>query len=74
MGIIYLVKLNYSLFVSKYLEVPLFFLPGFILRFRVLNPMMRATMGSVDAACMALKHQWAINLGGGYHHANKNGG
>lgn len=65
----YLFKLNYSLYVCKNLEVPLFFLPAFFLRMRVLDPMAKASKGSVDAACTALHHGWAINLAGGYHHA-----
>mmetsp|Transcript_6210 Transcript_6210/g.4685 ORF Transcript_6210/g.4685 Transcript_6210/m.4685 type:complete len:230 (+) Transcript_6210:306-995(+) len=70
----YLLRLCYSVFTCKYLEVPLFFLPAFFLRLRVLNPMMRATQGSVDAASMALVHKWAINLSGGYHHAHRTSG
>jgi histone deacetylase 11 len=43
---------------------------------RVLDPMQKATQGSVDAACIAMHRGWAINLAGGYHHAccNKGGG
>lgn len=70
----YLLCLNYSIYVCKCLEVPLFFLPGSILRWRVLEPMMKATQGSVDAACIALQKGWAINLSGGYHHACTNTG
>ena len=33
-------------------------------------PMLYATQGSVLAGELALKHGWAINLGGGYHHAS----
>jgi histone deacetylase 11 len=65
----YLFKLNYSLYICKCLEVPLFFLPASLLRMNALEPMQRATQGSVDAACMAFIHGWAINLSGGYHHA-----
>ena len=67
-------KLQYSIPICSRLEVPLFFLPAFVLRFRVLNPMMRCTQGSVDAACMAIENKWAINLGGGYHHASRDNG
>ena len=49
--------------------MPLFFLPGFLLRWRVLDPMMRATEGSVLAACVAEQIGWAVNLSGGFHHA-----
>ncbi|CDW80072.1 UNKNOWN [Stylonychia lemnae] len=74
MSALYLFKLNYSAYICKCLEVPLFFLPAWFLRLRVLNPMMRATQGSVDASCLAMKHGWAINLAGGYHHATCSGG
>ena len=70
----YLFKLQYTLFICAKVEVPLFILPAFFLRFRVLNPMMRCALGSVDAAFMALDHGWAINLGGGYHHASRKDG
>jgi histone deacetylase 11 len=69
----YLLSLNYTYFVCRAVEMPLP-LPGCILRWRLLNPMACATQGSVDAACMALKHGWAINLGGGYHHATRTSG
>jgi histone deacetylase 11 len=61
--------LNYSIYICRCLEVPLCFLPEFLMRMRVLDPMQLATQGSVDAACLALKHGWAVNLAGGYHHA-----
>ena len=72
----YLFRLNYSICICACLEVPLFFLPAFMHRLRVLDPMARATQGSVDATCMAFKYGWAINLSGGYHHAcsTKGGG
>lgn len=62
--------LNFSTYICKCIEVPLFFLPEFLMRMRVLEPMQLATQGSIDAACLALKHKWAINLAGGYHHAS----
>ena len=65
----YLFRLNYSIFICSCLEVPLFFLPAFVHRMRVLEPMQLATKGSVDATCLAIRHGWAINLAGGYHHA-----
>ncbi len=43
--------------------------PNFILRGRVLSPMLWATAGTVLAAELALDFGWAINLSGGYHHA-----
>ena len=50
--------------------MPLVFLPAFLLRWRVLDPMLRATEGSVLAACVAEQLGWAVNLSGGFHHAN----
>lgn len=67
----YLFKLNYTFFICKAVEIPLP-LPSSMLRWRLLDPMSCASQGSVIAACMALKHKWAINLGGGFHHATRN--
>jgi histone deacetylase 11 len=36
--------------------------------------MLLATQGSIEAGCLALEHNWAINLSGGYHHATKSFG
>lgn len=46
----YLLKLCYSIYICKCLEVPLFWLPAWFLRMKVLDPMLRATQGSIDAA------------------------
>lgn len=50
--------------------MPLFFLPSFLLRWRVLNPMLLGAEGSILASIAAIKLNWAINLSGGYHHAS----
>jgi len=70
----YLFKLNYSLLLTPIIEIPLCFLPSFITRWRVLEPMLYATQGTIEAGFAALDHKWAINLGGGYHHASCAGG
>ena len=63
--------MNYSTFITMYLEVPpVIIFPGWLIRMCVLNPMAYATQGSLDAACLAAKRGWAINLAGGYHHAS----
>jgi histone deacetylase 11 len=49
-------------------------MPSELLRYRLLNPMLKATKGSIEGACMALEYGWAINLSGGYHHATKSSG
>eukprot|EP00352_Strombidinopsis_acuminata_P007818 CAMPEP_0176369562 /NCGR_PEP_ID=MMETSP0126-20121128/23375_1 /TAXON_ID=141414 ORGANISM="Strombidinopsis acuminatum, Strain SPMC142" /NCGR_SAMPLE_ID=MMETSP0126 /ASSEMBLY_ACC=CAM_ASM_000229 /LENGTH=233 /DNA_ID=CAMNT_0017728249 /DNA_START=445 /DNA_END=1146 /DNA_ORIENTATION=- len=66
--------MNFSACIYRWLEVPVFVLPAWLVRWRVLDPMARATRGSVDAACIARKKGWAINLSGGYHHASRSRG
>lgn len=54
---------------------PLAFLPASLLRRKVLKPMRMMAGGSVMAGAMALERGWAVNLGGGMHHAHvSNGG
>jgi histone deacetylase 11 len=54
----YLLKLNLTITVCKAVESPLP-LPAWLLRMRLLESMQCATLGSVEAACMALIHGWA---------------
>jgi len=71
----YLDSLNSSRNVAEILELGyLRFVPNFLLRWYLLNPMKLATGGTIQAAKLALKHGWAINLGGGYHHAKSDQG
>ena len=67
----YLDKLDSSSFtVAQVTElVPLVFLPAFLLRRKVLRPMATMAGGTMLAAALAVEHGWAINLGGGMHHA-----
>jgi len=52
-------------------EVPaLAKMPAFVSRYLVIDPMLHQTGGSITAAELALQHGWAINLGGGFHHAS----
>ena len=53
---------------------PLHLVPNFILRKALLKPMGYATQGSILASQEALKKGWAVNLGGGYHHARNHKG
>lgn len=53
---------------------PLSFLPNSFLRNRLLEPVRLATGGTVLAVNLALDHGWAINLGGGQHHAKADEG
>lgn len=66
----YLLKLCYTIPICRYVEMPLIFLPAFLLRWRVLDPMLKATEGSILAACVAEQLGWAVNLSGGFHHAS----
>lgn len=49
----YLFQLNYSWKIFKCIELPVFILPAWVMRMRLLDPMQRSTQGSVDAACIA---------------------
>lgn len=44
-------------------------IPNFLLQWKFLKPMKYGTGGTLLASELALKHGWAINLSGGYHHA-----
>ncbi|KAI7842582.1 hypothetical protein COHA_003686 [Chlorella ohadii] len=72
----YLNKLNSSsLKVAMVTELaPLAFLPTFLLRRKVLQPMATMAGGTMLAAALAMQHGWAINLGGGFHHAAPDNG
>ncbi|KAF0691772.1 Aste57867_17043 [Aphanomyces stellatus] len=65
----YLLTLHYSATLTRVLEVPVFYLPASIVRWRVLLPMLYQTGGTVAAVHLAVRHGWSINLGGGFHHA-----
>jgi histone deacetylase 11 len=71
----YLQSLKRSQMVAQISEIwPLKFLPNFLLQRNMLNAMRYATAGTVLGAELALKHGWAINLSGGYHHAKSGNG
>jgi histone deacetylase 11 len=71
----YLSKLKSSRVIATTLEMPPFGLfPGWLLRWRVLQPMRWATRGSVLAAKAALETGLSVNLSGGYHHAKPSSG
>lgn len=63
-------KLRTSALLARYLEVgPLAIVPGTITDAAVLRPFRHASGGTLLAARLAMRHGMAINLGGGYHHA-----
>lgn len=71
----YLASLKRSATIASVAEVPpLSYLPPFILRQSILEPMKLATSGTILAGKLALEHGWAINLSGGYHHAKPHRG
>lgn len=52
------------------MELPYWWIPAWVYRWRILDPMLLATEGSILAAMAALRLGWAVNLSGGYHHAS----
>ena len=71
----YLNSLTSSAIIQGIVGVPgVRLVPNWLLQRYLLNPMKLATGGTIEAAKLALKHGWAINLGGGYHHAKSDSG
>lgn len=71
----YLETLSDSGNLSHILEVlPLGMIPASLLDWRILKPMRKASGGTILACRQALKYGVAVNIGGGYHHADTDGG
>jgi len=71
----YLGRLRQPRYVAGALEVPLArLLPRWLLHRCVLRPMRWGTMGTIISAKACLEHGFAVNLGGGYHHAKPDDG
>jgi len=71
----YLDYIESSPHLAMILEVPFVIcIPLFVVKARVLTPMKYQTGGTILAGELALEHGWAINLGGGFHHASKGDG
>jgi histone deacetylase 11 len=71
----YLKQLTNSEYVAGALEIPpMRYLPASLLDYLVLRAMRYACQGSVMTARAALTHGFAVNLGGGYHHAKAEAG
>jgi histone deacetylase 11 len=67
----YLKSLGRREVLARAFEVPLVArVPAWLVNWRVLRPMRRATAGTILACRLALERGLAINLGGGYHHAS----
>lgn len=65
-----LILLNYSAYLSYVFQRPLFFIPNVLLRFFVLRKMIHQTQGTTNGVCLAVDKGMAVNLGGGFHHAD----
>lgn len=64
-----------SLKVAQVTELaPLAMLPNHLNQQHVIKPMRYHVGGSMLAAGLAVEHGWAINLGGGMHHAHRDNG
>lgn len=71
----YLDNLTQPAMIARYLEFgPLAIVPAGFSDAAILQPFRAATGGTVLAARLALAHGIAINLGGGYHHAEPDRG
>ena len=71
----YLASLQHSWTMARVMELPfLRIFPDRLTRNLLLAPMLYQTGGSLLAAKAALKFGWAVNLGGGFHHASFDGG
>lgn len=71
----YLKSLKHSFQLAKILEqAPLAPIPHQFLDWRILKPMRIASGGTILTCRWAMKKGLAINVGGGYHHAERNSG
>ncbi|CAO4379691.1 unnamed protein product [Caenorhabditis nigoni] len=71
----YLKSVRNPLKAAQIVEIPLVgCLPPCVIESKLLHPLRLQAGGSVLAANLALKHGWAINVGGGFHHASYSDG
>ncbi|XP_076330783.1 histone deacetylase 11 isoform X1 [Tachypleus tridentatus] len=71
----YLNKLKWSAYVAQVTEVPFVALfPNFLVQRKVLRPFRYQTGGTILAGKLALERNWAINIGGGFHHCSREQG
>lgn len=70
---VYLQNLERSETIAKFTEISAVeWLPNRAAYNAIMEPAKRASSGSILAGELSLDYGWAINLGGGYHHASKN--
>ncbi len=66
---------NASSYVAAILEIGLIrWLPRCLVRRFIVERMRLHYSGTVQAAWLALEHGWAVNVGGGFHHASRGAG
>ncbi|MDA3813776.1 MAG: histone deacetylase [Candidatus Cloacimonetes bacterium] len=71
----YLDSLKRSVTIEGIVEIPIVkFIPNFILQKGILDSMRYATGGTIMGLKLVIEYGWAINLSGGYHHANRDHG
>lgn len=70
----YLNSLHSSSSIARILELPLCCVPAWLLRRLVVEKMRLHYSGTVQAAWLAMEHGWAVNMGGGFHHASRDAG
>lgn len=71
----YLSSLNKSKVIAETAELhALQYLPPALLKRKILRPIKFAVSGTLSGTEIAIKHGFAINLSGGYHHAKANSG
>lgn len=73
-GFTHLLLMNYSCYLSKIVEIVVIFVPSVLLRIFAVRRFLYTTQGTLTAACLAIDKKWAINIGGGFHHASKHSG
>ncbi len=59
---------------QKVTEIPLFFLPNFLVQHRLNRPMKFQVAGTMAAMAATVQHGWGICIGGGMHHAHASDG
>ena len=60
--------------ISRIIETKEWWLPSWVYRWKIMNPMLLAVEGSILASYLALKLGWSVNLSGGFHHASFDSG
>ena len=73
-SLLHLILLNYSIYITKIIEINVVFIPSSILRLTLLRGMILGTQGTILSANLALERKSVVHIGGGLHHAHFKGG